>query len=163
MARWGLILQDVDLVIRYRPGRKNAGADSLSRSPANKGDFAPKENLISNGILVATTTVVNGAKSGESSGKESSIEDLCDCQQTGENNSSPQQKVEKNGKNLNIRKRQMDDPELKCIMRYVEDGELPRDEKKAKELVLGRSLYEVVDRILYHVEVDKSLRLIPPT
>ena len=31
----------------------------------------------------------------------------------------------------------MDDPEMKCIMLYVEDGELPRDEKKAKELVLG--------------------------
>ena len=106
---------------------------------------------------------MNGAKSGESNGEGSSIEDLCDCQQTGENNSSPQQKVEKNGKNLNIRKCQMDDPKLKCIMLYVEDGELPRDEKKAKELVLGRSLYEVVDGILYHVEVDKSLRLIPLT
>ena len=57
----------------------------------------------------------------------------------------------------------MDDPELKCIMLYVEDVELPRDEKKAKELVLGRSLYEVVDGILYHVEVDKSLHLIPST
>ena len=108
LARWGLILQDVDLVIRYRLGRKNADADSLSRSPVNKEDrvdLAPKENLISNRILIATTTVVNGAKSGETSGEGCSIEDLCDCQQTGENNSSPQQKVKKNGKNLNIRKR----------------------------------------------------------
>ena len=29
--------------------------------------------------------------------------------------------------------------------------------------MLGRSLYEVVDGILYHMEVDKSLCLIPPT
>ena len=44
-----------------------------------------------------------------------------------------------------IRKRQMDDPELKCVMLNLEDGELPKDENKAKELVLGRSLYEVVN------------------
>ena len=68
--------------------------------------------------------------------------------------------VEKGG---GIRKHQLDDPELKCIMLYLEDGELPRDEKKAKELVLGGSLYEVVDGILYHTELDESLCLIPPS
>ena len=35
---------------------------------------------------------------------------------------------------------------------------MPRDEEKA-----GRSLYEVVDGILYHMEVNKTLRLIPPS
>ena len=34
--------------------------------------------------------------------------------------------------------------------------------KEKQELVLGRSLYQVVNRILYHMEPDKSLRLIPP-
>ena len=46
-------------------------------------------------------------------------------------------------------------------MLYFEDGELPREEKKVEELVLGRSLYEVVDGILSHIELDKSLCLIP--
>ena len=156
----------MDLVIRYRPGRKNAGADALSRLPVNEEDkvkFAPVEkieNSVSSKTLVAATTVEDNAKSGERSGEGSSIEGLCDCQQTGENNSSSQQAVERGG---DIRKRQLDDPELKCIMLYLEDGELPRDEKKAKELVLGKSLYEIVDGILYHIELDKSLRLIPPT
>ena len=169
LARRGLILQDVDLVIRYRPGRKNAGADALSRLPVNKEDgvnFTPVEkieDLVSSKLLVAATTVEDNAKSRERSGEGSSIEGPCDYQQSGENNSSPQQAVEKGSENLKIRKRQLDDPELKCIMLYLEDGELPRDEKKAKELVLGTSLYEVVDGILYHVELDKSLRLIPPT
>ena len=159
----------MNLVIKYRPGRKNAGVDALSRLPVNKEDrviFAPVENikdLVSSKMLVAVTTVEDNAKSGERSGEGSSIEGLCDYQQTGENNSSTQQAVEKGGENLNIRKRQLDDPELKCIMLYVEDGELPRDEKKAKELVLGRSLYEVVNGILHHIELDKSLRLISPT
>ena len=34
--------------------------------------------------------------------------------------------------------------------------------QKARELVLGRPLYQVVDGILYHMEPDKSLHLIPP-
>ena len=42
-------------------------------------------------------------------------------------------KVVKNGKNLNIRKWQMDDPELKGIMLYLEDRELPRDEKRQED------------------------------
>ena len=33
---------------------------------------------------------------------------------------------------------------------------------KAKEFVLGRSQFEVVDGILYHVERDKTLHVIPP-
>ena len=47
-------------------------------------------------------------------------------------------------------------------MDYLENGHLPNDERKARELVLGRSLYQVVNGILYHMEPDKSLRLIPP-
>ena len=31
LARWGLILQDVDLEIKYRPGKKNSNVDTLSR------------------------------------------------------------------------------------------------------------------------------------
>ena len=138
LARWGLILQDVNLVIRYRPGRKNVGADALSCLPVNEEDrvkFAPVEKIedfVSSKILVAATMVEDNAKNGERSGEGSSIEGLCDCQQTGENNSSPQQVVEKGG---DIRKHQLDDPELKCNVLYLEDGELPRDEKKAKEFV----------------------------
>ena len=33
LARWGLILQELDLYIHYRPGKKNANADALSRTP----------------------------------------------------------------------------------------------------------------------------------
>ena len=42
LARWGLFLQDVDVVIQYC-SRKNAGADALSCLPVDqddKGDFS---------------------------------------------------------------------------------------------------------------------------
>ena len=55
----------------------------------NKEDrvnFAPVEKMEDLVNFVATTTVVDGAKSGKRSGEVSSIEGLCDCQRTGENN-----------------------------------------------------------------------------
>jgi len=33
LARWGLALQELDLTIHYRPGKKNTNADALSRMP----------------------------------------------------------------------------------------------------------------------------------
>ena len=34
LACWGLAIQELDLVIQYRPGRKNQSANALSRMPA---------------------------------------------------------------------------------------------------------------------------------
>ena len=61
-----------------------------------------------------------------------------------------------------IRGSQLKDPNLKLIIDYLENGMLPQDKERARELVLGSSSYQLLDGILYHVEPDKSLRLIPP-
>ena len=42
------------------------------------------------------------------------------------------------------------------------DGTLPDCEKLARELVLGRAQYELVDSVWYHVEANKILRVVPP-
>ena len=54
-----------------------------------------------------------------------------------------------------IRGSQLKDPDLKIILKteYYH---------RARELVLGSSLYQLLDGILYHVEPDKSLCLISP-
>ena len=36
LARWGLALQELDLTIRYRPGKLNQSADGLSRCPGGE-------------------------------------------------------------------------------------------------------------------------------
>ena len=36
LAQWGLALQEVDLHVHYRPGRKNANADTLSQNPVDE-------------------------------------------------------------------------------------------------------------------------------
>ena len=38
LARWGLALQELELDIRYRPGKSNTNADALSRAPIQSSD-----------------------------------------------------------------------------------------------------------------------------
>ena len=59
--------------------------------------------------------------------------------------------------------KQDDDPSLLVIKRYLLAKDLPSDEKVARELVLSGPQFEIIDNILYHVETDKTLRVIPTT
>ena len=57
---------------------------------------------------------------------------------------------------------QCKDVELSELICYLESGVLPEDEKKAREFALTKSQYALIDGVLYFVERDKSLRVIPP-
>ena len=59
--------------------------------------------------------------------------------------------------------RQRTDAELQDIIIYHKTGELPEEEKRARELVLSRDLFVLEDKVLYRVQPDKTLRIIPPT
>ena len=58
--------------------------------------------------------------------------------------------------------RQRMDPYLREVNFYLDNGVLPEDETRARELVLGRSQYEILDGVLYRVEADKSLKIVVP-
>ncbi len=120
LARWGMALQELDLTILYRPGKRNSNADALSRFP-----LASEERGISRpfGIVAATSVPLPSAKSGEAT----------------------------------LETRQRQDPELQPIMDFLEDGVLPEEEKQARELILSRSQYQMIDGVLYHLEQDKTL------
>ena len=120
------------------------------------GDFSlsVQQDLHDNEVSVTAAVMEDNAKSGERCSEENN---------TNESTSSCcQQAQEFNSEYINIRNHQQKDPELKLIMDYLEKGDLPKDEKKERELVLGRSLYQVIEGILYHIEPDKSLCLILP-
>ncbi len=56
LARWGLVLQELDLTIHYQPGRKNQRADALSRYPTGC-QSAIEESF----AVVATTSIETGS------------------------------------------------------------------------------------------------------
>ena len=64
--------------------------------------------------------------------------------------------------NLTLAERQEADPELKMIRAYLQNRTLPPDEAQARRVMLSHSHYVLVDDILYHLEPDKSLRIVPP-
>ena len=61
-----------------------------------------------------------------------------------------------------LRDVQQQDASLIEIFNYKEKGELPLDDHRARELVIAQSQYEIVEDVLYHVEPDKTLRLVLP-
>ena len=66
-------------------------------------------------------------------------------------------------RDLTLRERQCKDTHLKPIIDYLETGDLPQDEKQARELVISKELFIMEDDVLYRVERDKSLRFVPPS
>ena len=53
-------------------------------------------------------------------------------------------------------------PKLSRTIDYLTLQVLPPEDSEARELILSRSLFEVVDNVLYRVQPDKTLRIIPP-
>ena len=51
------------------------------------------------------------------------------------------------------------DANLQPIFHYLEKGELPADEKKARKLVLESSRFSIIDGVLYHVDNSQQNRL----
>ena len=59
-----------------------------------------------------------------------------------------------------LSERQRLDPDLQLVIAYLEDDTLPDNDRKARELVLGKTQYTMVDRVLYRIESDKTLRVV---
>ena len=43
------------------------------------------------------------------------------------------------------------------IIQYLLTNQLPDQEERARELVVNKTQYEVVDGMLYHIKADKTL------
>ena len=175
LARWGLALQEVDLTIHYRPLRINKAADSLSRFPVMQSS----EHVA---CLQGFPPVVGNNNSCAGEGNNQLKNDITDqlisqpqlghlvetshCIETSGGSlvaaAVPQLQDDTESGEDNIKYRQRKDEEIKVIIDFLENCVLPDDDKKARELLLSRSQYCLMDGVLYYVVADKTLRLVPP-
>ena len=103
------------------------------------------------------------------SGRSNTNADALSRAPLGETDSSPQEEAEgiianiTGEKDVGLAARQRQDEELLPVIKYFETGLLPPDETVAKHIAMTTSQYMLEEGILYHVAVDGTLRLIPPT
>ena len=152
-ARWwtrvyGAGLKDIRIL--YRPGRLNAAADALSRSP----HFSPPGVGEGEGevqISAVTSTPAEDSVE-EPSPSADSIGDLLEC--------SPRHDIPLS----DFADEQRHDPETAEIITYLETGDLPRDERRARSIGLRKSLFVIQNRILYYCDPkqDHRLRVVVP-
>ena len=174
LAHWGLALQEVDIVIHYRTDKSNVSADSLSHYPvaqSSKYDVCAEKSPVA-AIISKEGIDKEGESSSSLSPRPSKVEKLS-CSKEVRNKGteeccvaavSPELGDEaKDKERKSMEDRQREDTELKLIIDYQKEGVLSRDDKKASELLLSRAQYHMEGGVLYYVEADKTLRLIPPT
>ena len=129
LARWGMVLQELNLTIQHRAGKHNANADALSRYPlldSTNGVDARGEKLVA-----ALTMTEDG--DGEDTEEEDSLASM-----------------------------QHRDPELAPLIVFLETGTLPPRDQDARQIVLASEQFTLEEDVLYYVENDGTLRVVPP-
>ena len=170
LARWGLALQELDLSIHYRPGKLNQSADSLSRCGSTEvnyihtpADISPCQPTLVNPTNGPQPDISSTNNTSESDTEDVSAKDREDVPAKDRENlllsSVP---LEKSRGEIPLSVRQSLDPELQMIMKYLQTGVLPAEDRKARELILGKSRYVVIDDTLYHVTANMSLQIVLP-
>ena len=180
-----MTLQELDLEIQYRAGKTNFNADALSRNPnvdqeadvmlTVAVDEGPNHNTLRRpdhhliGLSERSNHTIPGAS--ESSVVPVAKEGASPAAEEGQGNhkdSTPGAQMGTGGGQLfhsigthTLSDQQANDPELSPIVTFVHDGIAPVDPKLARTLAAERTMYEVVDDILYRVE-GEALKIVPP-
>ena len=159
-ARWwikvhGAGLKEVNIV--YRAGKDNAAADALSRNPRQT---APVEGIAEGEVQVARVEV---GSDGEFEVQVARVEVGSDeefgkvLQMDPESTSVPPE-----GSQLAREQRQ--DPDLLCLIEYLENNRLPEDTEKAKMIVVKSSQFTLMGGALYLLEKkSQRKRAVVPT
>ena len=57
----------------------------------------------------------------------------------------------KDREEMSLSTRQARDPELTVVMKYLQSGVLPPDDKKARELILGKTRYVIIEDMFCNI------------
>ena len=141
---YGTGLKDVRIV--YRPGRLNATADALSRSP-HSGPPPLGEGEDETQVSAVTSSTPTAPTEKSRNHEDDTIEDLL-VQPPGQTTAA-----------ISFAEEQRRDPEVAEIITFLETGELPLEEKRARVIALQKSLFVLKEGILYYADPKQENRL----
>ena len=132
-ARWwsrvyGSGVSEVDIV--YRSGKTNVNADALSRNPCAP---APQEGI---GECEVQVAIVTGGPS----------TDIGTLLQSSPVDSAP----------ISFGDEQRKDADLNELICFLETEELPEDNRRAKKVATQRSLFAIIEDVLYYVDTKRG-------
>ena len=157
LARWSLLLQGYDFTIYHRPGKKNTAADALSRREydSDQGEIVNTE--ITEPVPVLTI---------DEDLSQSSNWIKCEFtyRQEENNENEPQTENETKAEDLaedhefvlsaeapSLKELQRSCEDCDPMIKYLENGELPQDDKTARKVTIEADQYVLLDGILYHM------------
>ena len=120
LARWALTIQEMDLSIKHKAGRKNGNADALSRCPVPT-DAGGK---VVGDVCGVCVSVVNAEKQ-----SQPDFTSLSDTEA--------------------VSKLQAEDPAISPMLTYLSCGDLPEDDKLARRIVFESRTFNVVSGVLH--------------
>ena len=149
LARWGMAIQEISPEIRYRAGRKNGNADALSRVPLESIESESmitemsRDSIKSTGTSNPVPIAVVDASSKAGASQTPSSETLGEVRMV-----LPE-----------IAEEQRRDPYYSDVIRFMENGVLPEDEKVARRIVLSHPRLDLIDGVLCFVESRPPYRV----
>ena len=157
LGRWALFLQAYDYEIIHRPGRIHNNADALSRMPhqpltvqSEEEDYEPPTPDLP--PTLRSTTQQTGELPTPNSNEEAGPRVAKTTCQSFTSDEEPivicmVDKVE----NDDLREMQCKDPQCAPFLAYLEQDQLPEDDKLARRLMLESQDYVVNNGLLYHL------------
>ena len=154
LARWSLQLQGYSFSIFHRPGKQNQVADALSRRQYTKEDetVPDKSDFVVAGMVNHSEQECNVQAMFEYAHE---VNDLCAELPIGAVYHAPDSSqfneftIAAVKDDLETAQRTSND--FKDIIRYLEERELPADQKVANRIIAESQYYIIVDNILYHL------------
>ena len=153
LARWIAYLQQFDFHVIHKAGKQHTNADTLSRMH-HETDASQLENMIDDDIFPSSCAVTTRGAVAKTKKQEQTV--------------ASRAALEKQRRKIvypttewtleDLRKHQMNDEWNRQMIKYLEEGELPENDARARELLLSNDQYVTNNGVLYKLQFTLGLK-----
>jgi len=166
LARWAIYLSQYTFDVQYTPGTKLGNADAISRIPYDVLNFKPPipaEDVIEERVVAPVSHTVNAESQRQAVASDSQADEIEHCiiafGNAKVNISADVNAITAFESSDNVSALQRDCPDLTDIIKYLENNDLPADDKLARKIVLQVDQFCIENGLLYHLSHPRQKRV----